>query len=62
MEMDEDLEFIRRIQNTKVILNIGGARFETSRRTVRRDPNSLLAKLFTTVFHHSPGLQCVSRS
>ena len=42
-------------------LNIGGARFETSRSTLRRDSNSLLAKLFTTIFHHSKGLQCVSR-
>ena len=53
MEMDEDLEVLRTIQNQKVILNVGGARFETSRLTLRRDPNSLLAKLFTTVFHHS---------
>ena len=48
MEMDDDLEVLRTIQSQKVILNVGGARFETSRLTLRRDPNSLLAKLFTT--------------
>ena len=48
MEMDDDLEALRTIQSQKVILNVGGARFETSRLTLRRDPNSLLAKLFTT--------------
>ena len=46
--MDEDLEVLRRMQSTKVILKVGGARFETSPLTLWRDPNSLLAKLFTT--------------
>ena len=46
-EKDEDLETIEKIQGCRVILNIGGVRFETSILTLRKDPNSLLAKLFT---------------
>ena len=30
-----------------MILNVGGVRFETSRLTLTKDPESLLAKLFT---------------
>ena len=56
MEMDEDLEFLRRIQNTKVKLNVEGARFETSHIPVWRDPNSLLAKLFKTESSIFPGV------
>ena len=48
METDDDLKILKEIQSDKVILNIGGARFETSRLTLRKDPESLLAKLFTT--------------
>ena len=44
---DRDLMLLKQIQNNKVILNVGGARFETSRLTLRRDPESLLARLFT---------------
>ena len=45
---DKDLRFIAKIQGNKVILNIGGARFETSILTLQKDPKSLLAKLFTS--------------
>ena len=48
METDDDLKFLKEIQADKVILNVGGARFETSRFTLRKDPESLLAQLFTT--------------
>ena len=48
METDDDLKILKEIQSDKVILNIGGARFETRRLTLRKDPESLLAKLFTT--------------
>ena len=48
METDEDLRFLKDVQTNKVILNVGGARFETSRLTLRKDPESLLARLFTT--------------
>ena len=47
-EQDKDLKFIAKIQGNKVILNIGGARFETSIPTLQKDPESLLAKLFTS--------------
>ena len=45
---DKDLTFIAKIQGNKAILNIGGARFETSILTLQKDPKSLLAKLFTS--------------
>ena len=45
---DRDLAMLKEIQNSRVILNVGGARFETSRPTLRNDPNSLFAKIFTT--------------
>ena len=48
IETDDDLKILKEIQSDKVILNVGGARFETSRLTLRKDPESLLAKLFTT--------------
>ena len=48
MESDEDLRYLTDIQCNKVILNVGGARFETSRLTLRKDLESLLARLFTT--------------
>lgn len=48
IESDEDLRFLKDVQSNKVILNVGGARFETSRLTLRKDPESLLARLFTT--------------
>ena len=47
-EQDKDLKFIAKNQGNKVILNIGGARFETSIPTLQKDPESLLAKLFTS--------------
>ena len=47
-EQDKDLKFIAKIQGNKVILNIGGARFETSIPTLQKDPESLLAKIFTS--------------
>ena len=46
---DNDLENIKKIQGCKVVLNVGGARFETSVLTVRKDSNSLLAKLFQNI-------------
>ena len=46
-EEEEKLEYLRRIQENRVVLNVGGLRFETSRLTLSKDPNSLLAKLFT---------------
>ena len=48
IEQDKDLRFIAKIQANKVILNIGGARFETSILTLQKDSESLLAKLFTS--------------
>lgn len=48
---DKDLENLKKIQGCKVVLNVGGARFETSILTLRKDSNSLLAKLFS---EHSP--------
>ena len=48
MESDEDLKYLKDIQSNKVILNVGGTRFETSRLTLRKDPESLLVRLFTT--------------
>ena len=53
-ETDDDLTVLKKIQSNRVILNVGGARFETSRRTLRKDPNSLLAKLFTTEYSIIP--------
>ena len=46
-EEEEKLEYLRRIQENRVVLNVGGLRFETSRLTLSKDPNLLLAKLFT---------------
>ena len=51
MGNDKDLENLKKIQGCKVVLNVGGARFETSVLTLRKDSNSLLAKLFS---EHSP--------
>ena len=51
MGNDKDLENLKKIQGCKVVLNVGGARFETSILTLRKDSNSLLAKLFS---EHSP--------
>ena len=42
------------VQTNKEILNVEGAWFETSRLTLRRDPESLLARLFTTEFSVVP--------
>ena len=53
-ETDEDLKFFKMIQSNRVILKVKGARFETSRSTLRKDPNSLLAKLFTTEYSIIP--------
>ena len=53
-ETDEDLNFLKKIQSNRVILNVRGARFETSRRTLRKDLNSLLAKLFMTEYSIIP--------
>ena len=47
VEDDEDIEYIRKIQGCKVVLNVGGARFETSILTLQKELKSLLAKLFT---------------
>ena len=58
-EKDDDQETIEKIQRCRVILNIGGVRFETSILTLRKDPNSLLAKLFTK---ESSSLMAVSSS
>ena len=44
---NEDIEYIRKIQGCKDVLNVGGARFETSILTLQKEPKSLLAKLFT---------------
>lgn len=46
-EVDKDLVYIQKVQGHKVILNIGGARFETCRLTLKKDPDSLLSKLFS---------------
>ena len=46
---DKDLENIKKIQGCKVVLHVGGARFETSVLTLRKDSNSLLAKLFQNI-------------
>ena len=46
-ETDEDLMYIANSQGSRVILNIGEARFETCTQTLKKDPQSLLAKLFT---------------
>ena len=43
---DEDIEYIKKIQGCKVVLNVV-ARFETSILTLQKEPKSLLAKLFT---------------
>ena len=53
-ETDEDLNFLKKIQSNRVILKVRGARFETSRRTLRKDLNSLLAKLFMTEYSIIP--------
>ncbi|KAF7724290.1 BTB (POZ) domain-containing protein [Apophysomyces ossiformis] len=37
---------VRKIQDEKVKLNVGGQLFETSLTTLRRDPNSMLAAMF----------------
>lgn len=37
---------VRKFQNEKVKLNVGGQQFVTSKTTLTRDPNSLLANLF----------------
>ena len=46
-ETDQDLMYIANSQGSRIILNIGGARFETCTQTLKKDPQSLLAKLFT---------------
>ena len=38
-EEEEKLEYLRRIQKNRVVLNVGGLRFETSRLTLNKDPN-----------------------
>lgn len=37
---------IRKFQDEKIKLNVGGQLFETSLTTLRRDPNSMLADMF----------------
>ena len=46
-ELDEDLETLQEIQESKIVLDVGGVKFETSIVTLKRDPNSLFAKIFT---------------
>lgn len=46
-ELDEDLQTLQKMQESKVVLDVGGVKFETSIVTLKRDPNSLFAKLFT---------------
>lgn len=46
-ELDEDLNTLQKMQESKVVLDVGGVKFETSIVTLKRDPNSLFAKLFT---------------
>ena len=46
-ELDEDLETLQKIQESKIMLDVGGVKFETSIVTLKRDPNSLFAKIFT---------------
>ncbi|KAI9478495.1 MAG: hypothetical protein EXX96DRAFT_571118 [Benjaminiella poitrasii] len=46
-EEEEESVISRRYNNEKIKLNIGGSLFETSLSTLRRDPNSLLATMFS---------------
>ena len=46
-ELDEDLKTLQKIQESKVMLNVCGVRFETSKVTLEKDPDSLFGKLFT---------------
>ena len=41
----EKLEYLNMIQDDRVLLNVGGYKFETSRQTLKNDPKSLLARL-----------------
>ena len=45
-EKHELQAYLQRIQENKIILNIGGTRFETSKETLTQDPKSLFALLF----------------
>lgn len=44
-ELSGECAYLQRIQKNRIVLNIGGVRFETSRRTLQKDPHSLLAAL-----------------
>ncbi|KAI9492550.1 hypothetical protein BDB00DRAFT_827923 [Zychaea mexicana] len=45
---EQVMKEVRKFQHEKVKLNVGGQQFVTSRTTLTRDPNSLLANLFYT--------------
>ncbi|KAI8343277.1 BTB/POZ protein [Chlamydoabsidia padenii] len=42
----ERMQYIRKSQDEKIKLNVGGQLFETSLSTLRRDPHSILATMF----------------
>ena len=46
---DTELSYLREMQTNRVILNIGGVRFETSRMTLRKDPNSLFTDMESNI-------------
>lgn len=46
-DCDSDFIYKEKMQSSRVILNVGGAIFETSIFTLTHYPESLLAKLFT---------------
>ena len=46
---DEEICNLRKIQSKRVVLNIGGVRFETSRMALQKDPTSLLAKIESNI-------------
>ena len=48
-EGDSELSYLREMQTSRVILNIGGVRFETSRMTLRKDLNSLFADMESNI-------------
>ena len=45
ISVSEKLNYLTMIQDDRVLLNVGGYKFETSRQTLKKDPKSLLARL-----------------
>ena len=54
---EADARVVEASMNDIIELNVGGAKFETSRQTLLHDPNSMLARMFDPVSPLSPGME-----